>query len=591
MTRLAGADFLHSLMGEAGDKLSQASVTDLSAKMDSAQTNGDSQLQALSSILKKLPIGGGDETASQGEEMQAQAKAYHFDPDNVAPPHVQKQLLDLLKWRDQVYRDIVAKIEMIPGLADLMDELTNALNAYVFTVLAPYLTPILQQVTGVLDDGSKAVIDSDDQYAVFNDRNASDPSHSMLSKDHFGLILNEPAGKIAQVVVEHTVNLIVKAWSDDSDPNEVLNEVLEAFHHPYYATEQSSVQHRMFEMLQEWLGGLGPDMEAEVINNLSKDSVRNGKNKRVGSETDEIVEYEKHGHSHGGGGATYNTHQEDSTPSYQHQEEEEPSYNRQESYHRSGGYDEHRNEESSHENRYNSHGDGEDNYQSRRHGGYGGGEEEEQSHRYGGDEDEGHQSRRYGGGEEDGGYQSRRYGGGEEEENSYSSRRHGGDEEENSYSSRRYGGGEEEENSYSSRRHGGDEEENSYGSRRYGGGEDEGGYNSRRYGGGGDEEDHSRRYGGGDESSGYGFQRHRAEEDEGGYQGGGGHRYGRQEESSYEGSQGYTFGSSGGFGGGGYGGGEEHSGYNPSYERNDDTYGAERLNLGDDHEGYRYGDE
>lgn len=29
-------------------------------------------------------------------------------------------------------------------------------------------------------------------------------------QDHFGLILNEPAGKIAQVVVEHTVNLIVQ---------------------------------------------------------------------------------------------------------------------------------------------------------------------------------------------------------------------------------------------------------------------------------------------------------------------------------------------------------------------------------------------
>lgn len=55
-----------------------------------------------------------------------------------------------------------------------------------------------------LGEGSQAVIDSEDQYEVctgvfnctdvltmnqvFNDRNASDPSHSMLSKDHFGYV-------------------------------------------------------------------------------------------------------------------------------------------------------------------------------------------------------------------------------------------------------------------------------------------------------------------------------------------------------------------------------------------------------------------
>ena len=61
--------------------------------------------------------------------MQAQSKAYHFDPNNIAPPEVQRQLFGLLKWRDNVYRNVVAKIEMVPGLDDLLEELTNALNA------------------------------------------------------------------------------------------------------------------------------------------------------------------------------------------------------------------------------------------------------------------------------------------------------------------------------------------------------------------------------------------------------------------------------------------------------------------------------
>ena len=61
---------------------------------------------------------------------------------------------------------------------------------------------------------------------MFNDPNASDPTHSVVSKvcptlvlahtkltpaqDHFGIILNEPAGKVAKAVVEYSVNLIVE---------------------------------------------------------------------------------------------------------------------------------------------------------------------------------------------------------------------------------------------------------------------------------------------------------------------------------------------------------------------------------------------
>ncbi|KAK0465515.1 Het-C-domain-containing protein [Desarmillaria tabescens] len=239
------ADFMHSMLGEATDHISQASVTALNDQMAQTSQNNDTaeKLSALKKLLSK--VGGGDDKLSQGEQLQAQSQAYHFDPDNVAPPEVQKQLLDLLKWRDDVYRDIIAKIEMVPGLSDLIDELSNALTAYVYTVIAPWLTPILTQATSALGEGSKAVIDSDDQYEVFDNADASDPSHSLLSKDHFGLILNEPAGKIAQIVV---VN---------------------------------SIQRQMFDELEKWVGAMGEEAR-DTIDKLTKDAVREGKNKREG---------------------------------------------------------------------------------------------------------------------------------------------------------------------------------------------------------------------------------------------------------------------------------------------------------------------
>lgn len=105
---------------------------------------------------------GGDsnDKLNQGEQMQQQAQGYNFDPNNVCPPEVMQRLTELLKWHDDVMRQILKKIEMVPGLASLLEEFSNALNACklefgvspctlisdtpslpdIYTILAPYVT-------------------------------------------------------------------------------------------------------------------------------------------------------------------------------------------------------------------------------------------------------------------------------------------------------------------------------------------------------------------------------------------------------------------------------------------------------------------
>ncbi|THH19681.1 hypothetical protein EW146_g1532 [Bondarzewia mesenterica] len=289
------ADFMHSMMGEATDHISQASVTDLSQKMDDASNSDqDSNVSKLKDLLSKIPLGGSDSSSqmNEAESLHQASKAYNFNPDDVAPKEVQQQLWALLKWRDGIYRSILEKIEMIPGLSDLIDGITDALNAYVYTILAPWLTPILKQATEVLGEGSKAVIDSEDQYE---------------------LILNEPAGKVAQVVVRYAVNLLVKAWSDrNEDPDQVINQILEAFHHPYYSTGNSQIQHAMFDAMDQWIGGQGSEKE-QILEALTKESVREGKNKRQGSD-DETATSPGGAHSHSQG--TYGSGQFTSGQNY-----------------------------------------------------------------------------------------------------------------------------------------------------------------------------------------------------------------------------------------------------------------------------------
>ncbi|RDB28776.1 hypothetical protein Hypma_015984 [Hypsizygus marmoreus] len=597
-----GADFIHSLMGEATDKLSQASVTDLSQKMDQASKDEGVDVAKLKEILGQLPIGGGDEKMDQGEQIHEQAKAYHFDPDNVAPPEVQQQMLSLLKWRDDVYRDVLKRIEMVPGLEDLLEQLTNALNAYVYTVLSPYVAPILQQATGVLGEGSKAVIDSEDQFEVFNNPNASDPTHSFLSKDHFDLILNEPAGKIAQIVVEHSVNLIVRAWADDSNPDDVITEILEAFHHPYYATGQSNIQNQMYGFMERWIGGMGYEDVQTIIQSLTKDSVRNGKNKRPGSENESHDEAGYGGHSHGG--ATYRPAIGSGGGGRQDQQGQYGGSGTETSY---GGntdsYSANQRQEYGSGNTYGAGRRSDNDYPSGR-AAYG--EPEHTSSQYG------QSQASYGRGEDNSGnaYGS---GGGRNTYGASQEEGHGARRSDNEYSSGRTAYGESERthasahsNSYGQDSHSrrDDDAENTYGS-----------HKGRTNYGESQEEEHGSGRHGGDQGEGYGGRQERSSEyQSSGYQpsynqpsstyssaGRGGDEYGssghgggrRTEEASGYNRGGNESGSSGYNRGGdddhhgshrerheqpsGYGG---QSGYAPSYGDNDETYGAERLNIG-----------
>ena len=91
---------------------------------------------------------------SHGEILEAESKAYRFDPKNIAPREVQQRLWALLKWRDGIYRSVS---NSLPGLSSLVDNLTEALNTCkslshlafageltrpidVYKILAPWLT-------------------------------------------------------------------------------------------------------------------------------------------------------------------------------------------------------------------------------------------------------------------------------------------------------------------------------------------------------------------------------------------------------------------------------------------------------------------
>lgn len=179
-----GADFVHSLMGEASDKLSEASVSELTKSMNNARSVSDGQSassNALRQLFFDLPGGvGGDLSRDMDDVNNIRASAQ--DPSTMSPQELHRVLWQILSFRDKVSKRIENTLEKIPGLNAFLDKISGSVSVFIMTTLEPFVKPLLGQASTVLHSTSQQVIDSHDQYEVWNNYNASDPTHSYLSK-------------------------------------------------------------------------------------------------------------------------------------------------------------------------------------------------------------------------------------------------------------------------------------------------------------------------------------------------------------------------------------------------------------------------
>ncbi|CAA7264296.1 unnamed protein product [Cyclocybe aegerita] len=290
------SDFIHSLLGEASDHLSSASVTDINRELDTARTKSFSQTRsgggptdpanALRDLFFALPGGEGSELSRDMENIErirAGPAAGGKRPEDMSPQELHSVLWQVLTFRDSVVKKISKTIEKIPGLGPLIEKLMDGISVFVFTTLEPFLKPIIKSSTASLQSISGEVIDNHDQYEVFNDARASDPTHSFLSKDHFNLILNEPAGQLAKIIVMHTVKLIQNAWDNNSvNVHQVTEEAVQCLFHPDFHNSNSQVQRDMLQCMRDWFSKSSG--QQSVLQRLSKNAVRNHENIRLAGE-------------------------------------------------------------------------------------------------------------------------------------------------------------------------------------------------------------------------------------------------------------------------------------------------------------------
>jgi hypothetical protein len=293
-----GVDFLHSVCGELSDKATQSELQELQGSItDADRKQNKSQIKDL---LSQLPDGifGGKDQGSKADELQENAQAAQMGNVRITPKEPEeftqqigelvKQIYPIMEFHDEIMQSIAEFIEKIPVLPDLIEQVQDQVTVFVFSLLAPYVLPILNQVKTELQEGSSEVIASsrEKQHIVFNDPNCTDPTHSMLSKDHFTNVLNAPAGRVAAECVKWAVPQIVACWDGQADPEETIQTIIKGvFHHPAQRrvqdqqTPSESLRCRdiMYTTVTNWWASLGREQET-FGRLLSREGVENGKN-------------------------------------------------------------------------------------------------------------------------------------------------------------------------------------------------------------------------------------------------------------------------------------------------------------------------
>ncbi|KAI5289738.1 hypothetical protein KEM54_003300, partial [Ascosphaera aggregata] len=298
-----GTDFMHSVMGELNDQTTQSELQSLQSVIQQSESDPPSET-VLGKLFDRLPgniFGSSEEDKRKVNEFQQQAQQAQEEDDvndfaSLEPEKwaeflvkAQERIYPILEWHDLFNQRIDMIIEKIPVVPKLIRKLKEQTTLLVFTAIAPFVLPIINRVKAELQTGSTEIIErsKEQQLNIFADDDCSNPTHSMLSKDHFSNVLNEPAGNVAKAVVTWTVPQIMDCWDDEEiDVEMTLDRIIHAvLHHPALRTSgfdvsASEIRETMFQVVERWWNEQGEEGQEKLRRQLCRDGIENGLNHR-----------------------------------------------------------------------------------------------------------------------------------------------------------------------------------------------------------------------------------------------------------------------------------------------------------------------
>ncbi|KAK6539473.1 hypothetical protein TWF694_009696 [Orbilia ellipsospora] len=222
------------------------------------------------------------EEQSKAKQDQVKTRADDGEPVDLDAKDLYDQIYPYLEMHDRVVREIVYGMEEVPTHAATYEKIQSSLAIVTFTLIAPYILPILQQARIELAESSNELIATaeEKETEVFSDPYCSDPVHSVISKDNAANILSEPAGRVAVEIVKFVVPLIMRAWDEpDMDVEPLISYILGVFHHPVCRDERNHRgQAAMFAIIRDWWTLKTDEEKDELRGALSMDGIKENKN-------------------------------------------------------------------------------------------------------------------------------------------------------------------------------------------------------------------------------------------------------------------------------------------------------------------------
>lgn len=327
------SDMVVSFLGGIADYLSQQSVPSLKEKAQKTTSNAGlrqkygkqniGKLETIQDLLGELTgqakhkaaalrdYGPSSTRASKRERRELREKTKKYDAVHLAVQRdlgvvasilkavgldrdgdgdvdeddLTKALAKVVVLKDEVKAKVVDGFgDVVENAKGVLGDLEANLDVFVSQSLQKLITPLVSLINKKIEQLMNTVITgSDAQWEVFNTTTSTDPTHSLLSKDHFRTILNEPAGLIARMVTVNTVDKMVRVWENPTaDVNAAINDILQCIFHPEFPQRGGSdIQNAMIGSVETWLNTMTPQDQAETLRRLTKDSIASMGNVRL----------------------------------------------------------------------------------------------------------------------------------------------------------------------------------------------------------------------------------------------------------------------------------------------------------------------
>ena len=238
----------------------------------------------------------GDLQKAMNNAQDAQQNPSKYDPkqSNSQPDALWNAIEPMFRFHDQIAKFLLENEEAfkIPILSSAKKTIEDSIDDLTYKFLAFFIEPAVKVMRDAVKN-SKEVVESQDRgvkgYVDIwgPDALGSDPSHSVLSKDHYSNVLNPVAGRVSLALINCATQKVVRTWEDLSlDPTSVVNSILEGFHHPYYMKESSDVQNAMYSAVTSWWETRTEDKKRFLSRVLTKEGVRANQNNPVVSAAD-----------------------------------------------------------------------------------------------------------------------------------------------------------------------------------------------------------------------------------------------------------------------------------------------------------------